>query len=114
MSVSVGVMATAGADRSQLGAPAFWPWILTALQVLALWAAGRSLWWGWLLGASVQMPWIVYAVVTRQIGFVPGCVISALVQANSFMKMGYKPGSEPDEVTPHLRKMAVGRVEPAV
>jgi hypothetical protein len=114
LSVSVAVMATAGADQSRLGAPTFWPWILTAFQVLALWAAGRTLWWGWLLGASVQMPWIAYAIVTEQIGFIPGCVVSALVQTYSFMASLREPQSEPDDVGLHRRSNAVRRVQPAV
>lgn len=71
---------------SALGAPAFWPWILTGLQVLSLWSAGRRYWWGWLMGGSVQLPWIAYAVMTHQIGFIPGCLISASVQLYSFLR----------------------------
>lgn len=70
---------------SSLGAPAFWPWLLTGLQVLSLWSAGRRYWWGWLVGGSVQMPWIAYAVMTAQIGFIPGCLISGTVQLSSFL-----------------------------
>jgi hypothetical protein len=61
-----------------------WPWVLTGLQVLALWAAGRGLRLGWLLGGTVQFPWIVYALLTNQIGFIPGCVVSASVQLYSY------------------------------
>ncbi|MGH8871072.1 MAG: hypothetical protein ACRDWS_03770 [Acidimicrobiia bacterium] len=31
------------------------------------------------LGASVQAPWIAYAVLTGQYGFIPGCTVSAVV-----------------------------------
>jgi hypothetical protein len=61
-----------------------WPWVLTALQVLGLWAAGRGYRSGWLLGGTVQFPWIVYALLTSQIGFIPGCVVSACVQLSSY------------------------------
>jgi hypothetical protein len=114
LSVSVAVMVTAGADQSRLGAPTFWPWILTALQVLALWAAGRTLWWGWLLGASVQTPWIAYAMVTEQIGFIPGCVVSALVQAYSFMESLREPQFETNDPVFHRRSTAIRRVQPAL
>jgi hypothetical protein len=59
---------------------------LTGLQVLALWSAGRKLWWGWLLGGMVQFPWIAYALLTEQIGFIPGCAISASVQIVAFLR----------------------------
>ena len=61
-----------------------WPWVLTALQVLGLWAAGRGLRVGWLLGGTVQLPWIAYALLTNQIGFIPGCAVSACVQLGSY------------------------------
>jgi hypothetical protein len=82
------VVATAWTDATSLGAPPYWPWLLTGLQVLALWSAGRGRWWGWLLGGSVQLPWIAYAVVTTQLGFIPGCAVSAAVQTYSFLRRG--------------------------
>jgi len=82
------VVATAWRDGTPLGAPRYWPWLLTGLQVLALWSAGRGRWWGWLLGGSVQLPWIAYAVVTTQLGFIPGCAVSAAVQTYSFLRRG--------------------------
>lgn len=79
------VVLSAWQTDSKLGAPLYWAWVLTGLQVVALWAAGRRRWWAWLLGAGVQPVWIVYAVLTSQYGFVPGCVISAAVQLHNFV-----------------------------
>lgn len=83
---SAAVVASAWGSATRIGAPSYWPWLLTGLQVLALWSAGSKRWWGWLLGASVQPPWIAYALVTGQFGFIPGCAISAAVQACSFAR----------------------------
>jgi hypothetical protein len=77
---------TSSTTETRLGAPLFWSWLLTGFQVVALWAAGAEYRWGWLLGASVQPPWIAYAVLTDQVGFVPGCVISAAVQLCRFLR----------------------------
>lgn len=85
LGLSIAVVVSAVPDDSPLGAPALWPWLLTGLQVLSLWAAGRRHWWAWLLGASVQLPWIAYALMTDQIGFIPGCAISASVQIYSYL-----------------------------
>jgi hypothetical protein len=82
------VVATTSRDETPLGAPHYWPWLLTGLQVLALWSVGRGRWWGWLLGGSVQLPWNAYAVVTTQLGFIPGCAVSAAVQTHSFLRRG--------------------------
>jgi hypothetical protein len=86
--VCTAVMASAMGDTTPLGAPGYWPWLLTGLQVIALWSAGSGRWWGWLLGGSVQLPWIAYAVVTTQFGFIPGCAISASVQIHNFVHNG--------------------------
>jgi hypothetical protein len=85
LGVSMAVVVSSARVDSALGAPALWPWLLTGLQVLSLWAAGRRHWWAWLLGGSVQLPWIAYAVMTDQVGFIPGCAITASVQVYSFL-----------------------------
>jgi hypothetical protein len=71
--------------ETRLGAPTWWAWVLTGLQVLALWSAGRRRAGGWLLGAGVQPGWITYAVLTGQYGFIPGCAVSGGVQLNNFL-----------------------------
>lgn len=86
LGLTASVVASAWRDNSTLGAPRLWPWLLTGLQVLSLWSAGRGLWWAWLLGGAVQLPWIAYALMTSQIGFIPGCAISASVQFYSFLR----------------------------
>jgi hypothetical protein len=73
-------------EATTLGAPGYWTWLLTGLQVFALWGAGTKQRWGWLLGAAVQPPWIAYALLTGQLGFIPGCVISGVVQTYSFLR----------------------------
>ena len=84
--LSAAVVMTAVEDDGPLGAPPFWSWLLTGLQVLALRSAGTGRWWGWLLGAGVQLPWIAYAVVTGQAGFIAGCAISGAVQTRNFLE----------------------------
>ena len=86
VTVTVALLASARLEPPRLGAPGVWPWLLTGLQVLSLWAAGRRRWWGWGLGASLQPPWIAYAILTGQAGFIPGCAVSAVVQAVSFLR----------------------------
>ena len=80
------LVSSAWTVATQLGAAGYWTWLLTGLQVLALWGAGTKRWWGWLLGAAVQPPWVAYALLTGQFGFIPGCVISAVVQTHSVVR----------------------------
>lgn len=79
------LLTSVGVD-TRLGVPQWWPWLLTGIQVTALWAAGAKRWWGWLLGASAQPPWIVYALLTGQLGFIPGCAVSGAVQTYSYLR----------------------------
>ena len=74
------------ADPSELGSPVYWTWALTGLQVTALWVAGRGQAWGWIVGSAAQPGWIVYAVLTDQLGFVVGCAISTGVQLSAFLR----------------------------
>jgi len=104
--LSAVVVITATSSDDPLGAPPYWPWLLTGLQVLALWSAGTGRWWGWLLGAAVQVPWIAYAVVTGQLGFIPGCTVSAIVQAHSFLAGGPRSARRPGHATRRVRVYA--------
>lgn len=80
------ILVTSIQDRSALGAPAYWAWILTGLQVVALRTAATGRSSGWLLGASVQLPWVAYALATAQFGFIPGCIVSAAVQTHGYLR----------------------------
>jgi hypothetical protein len=82
--IALGVVLSSWGVETRLGVPQWWPWLLTGIQVTALWAAGSKRWWGWLLGSAAQPPWIVYALLTGQLGFIPGCTISAAVQVYSY------------------------------
>lgn len=80
------LLTTAARSDTRLGAPAYQAWVLTGLQVAALWAAGAGHLWGWPLGAAVQPAWIAYALVTGQVGFILGCVVSGAVQIANFLR----------------------------
>ena len=73
-------------DPSELGAPVYWTWALTGVQVMALWVAGRGQAWGWMVGSAVQPGWIAYALLTDQPGFVIGCAISTGVQLSAYLR----------------------------
>ncbi len=49
LALSAAVVMTAVGDDGPLGAPPFWSWLVTGLQVLALRSAGTGRWWGWLM-----------------------------------------------------------------
>jgi hypothetical protein len=82
-------------DPGELGAPVYWTWALTGLQVMALWVAGRGHAWGWMVGSAVQPGWIAYALLTNQLGFVFGCVISTGVQLSAYLRADGSAGRPP-------------------
>lgn len=47
-----------------------WSWLLGILGVTALVCIGRYRWWGWWLAFVNECLWVVYAVVTKQWGFI--------------------------------------------
>ena len=79
-------------DPGELGAPVYWTWALTGLQVMAMWVAGRGRAWGWMVGSAVQPGWIAYALLTNQLGFVIGCAISAGVQLSAYLRANGSTG----------------------
>ena len=80
------ILLSARASTSSLGVPAAWAWVLTGTQLLGLWVAGRRLPSGWLVGFVAQPGWIVYALLSGQLGFVPGCVLSAGVHLTTYLR----------------------------
>ena len=56
-----------------------WPWILDAGGLTCTYFVGKRRWWGWALWQAVNVTWIVYAVSTRQWGFLPGCSVYAVL-----------------------------------
>lgn len=49
--------------------PLWWSILLAAVGVFGLWLAGRKNAWGWAIGAGAQVLWVIYALVSRQYGF---------------------------------------------
>ncbi|WP_329101666.1 hypothetical protein OG792_21705 [Micromonospora sp. NBC_01699] len=123
--VALSMAMTATRHESGLGLGPGWAWILTGFQVSALLAVGRGHGIGWLIGASVQVCWVTYAVLTAQQGFIPGCVISLAVQGYSYLRTvrqprptaGVRPGPGPAErrdarTRPGQRRRALSRRDP--
>lgn len=60
-----------------------WPWLLTALGVIWLWQAGSGRWWAWSIGILTECCWLVYAIVTRQYGFIVGAIVYGVAHARN-------------------------------
>jgi hypothetical protein len=60
-----------------------WSWVLGTLGVTGLLIAGNRVWWGWLINLANEILWIVYAVRTKQYGFILMAIAYAAVYARN-------------------------------
>ena len=60
-----------------------WSWVLGTLGVTGLLIAGNRVWWGWLINLANEILWVVYAVKTKQYGFILMAGVYALVYARN-------------------------------
>lgn len=60
-----------------------WSWALTIVGVTGLYLAGRKVWWAWFVGLGAQALWLIYAVTTRQWGFVASAFLYGAVYARN-------------------------------
>ena len=60
-------------------------YILAAIGVTGIFFVGRKTIWGWLVLLLNECLWIVYAVTTKQYGFILAAVAYAIVYIKSFM-----------------------------
>lgn len=75
-------MLAAPAERRMI--PQWWSWLLTAVGVTGLWAAGSRKSWGWLIGLGAQVLWVGYALQSKQYGFLVSAVAYGTVYARNF------------------------------
>ena len=61
----------------------WWSWFLTAVGVTWLWLAGSGRWWAWGLGICAEGCWIVYAITTKQYGFIVGALAYGAIHARN-------------------------------
>jgi hypothetical protein len=60
-----------------------WSWVLGTLGVTGLLIAGNRVWWGWLINLANEVLWVIYAVKTKQYGFILMAAAYALVYARN-------------------------------
>lgn len=72
-----------------------WSWILAAVGILGIYLAGRKKAVGWLVGVGAQVLWLVYAVVTRQWGFLLTAVAYAGIYGKNYLEWRHEVAREP-------------------
>jgi hypothetical protein len=65
-----------------------WSWVLAAIGVTGIFFVGRKVIWAWLLLLFNEFLWIVYALTTKQYGFIFAAVAYGIVYVKSFLHWG--------------------------
>lgn len=61
-------------------------WILSFTSALMLWLMGNKSKWGPRLGLLNQVLWVVYAIMIREYGLLPGVALYAIVHVRNLIE----------------------------
>ena len=62
-----------------------WSWVLAVIGVSGIFLVGRKTIWGWAVLLTNEFLWIVYALTTKQYGFIFAAIAYGIVYIKSFM-----------------------------
>ena len=62
-----------------------WSWVLAFIGVAGIFLVGRKTVWGWLVLLINEFLWIIYALTTKQYGFIVAAVAYGVVYVKSFI-----------------------------
>jgi hypothetical protein len=62
----------------------YWSWLLAAVGVTGIYFVGRKTIWGWLVLVVNECIWIMYALATKQYGFIAMATAYTLVYIKSY------------------------------
>lgn len=63
-----------------------WSIVLAAIGIVGMHIAGKKSQWGWFIGLSAQVLWIIFAIVTLQYGFILSALAYGTVYARNWWK----------------------------
>jgi len=63
-----------------------WSYTLAGLGVLSLYLTGKKKKSGWLVGLVNSALWIIYAVITNQLGFLLSALVFIWVQSKNYLQ----------------------------
>jgi len=63
-----------------------WSWILAIIGVTGIYFVGKKTIWGWVVLGVNEILWIIYAVTTKQYGFIVAAIAYGIVYVKSFIQ----------------------------
>jgi len=67
----------------------YWSWLLSVVGAAGVILTGKKDWRGWVVGVVSEILWFIYAIITKQYGFIFGCILYTGVfikNLNSWLK----------------------------
>jgi nicotinamide riboside transporter PnuC len=63
-----------------------WSIALSVVGITGIFIAGKKNMWGWFIGLSAQVLWIIFAIVTAQYGFILSAIAYGWVYGTNWLK----------------------------
>jgi hypothetical protein len=63
-----------------------WSIVLAGVGILGLYLAGSRNLWGWLVSFGAQALWIIFAIVSKQYGFILSALAYGWVYGRNYLK----------------------------
>ena len=63
----------------------YWSYLLVFIGVLGIFLVGRKTIWGWPILCLNECLWIVYAITTKQYGFIIGAIVYGIVYVKFYI-----------------------------
>ena len=63
-----------------------WSWILAIIGVTGIYFVWKKTIWGWVVLGVNEVLWIIYAVTTKQYGFIVAAIAYGVVYVKSFIQ----------------------------
>jgi hypothetical protein len=62
-----------------------WSWLLAVIGVCGIFLVGQKTIWGWLILCANECLWIIYAITTKQYGFIAMALAYATIYIRSYI-----------------------------
>jgi hypothetical protein len=62
------------------------PYVLSVIGVAGMLVIGAGRWWGWLIALANECLWLVFAVLTKQYGFIIGAAVYGTVNTYNALR----------------------------
>ena len=88
-----------------------WSYILAAIGVTGIFFVGRKTIWGWLVLLLNECLWIIYAVTTKQYGFIFAAIAYGVVYIKSYLLWRREDDNGIEKTGQEVREEIINKIE---